>query len=340
MDFPTKQCTACKAIKPLDEFPHSFNWGKSRPRSRCHLCYLEYQRKQREAKRTANPPAAKPPKTHHTCTRCGETKLLSEFGVGTRRNGHEYPRPKCYQCCREISRKPRSEHKIRRTYTDPDTGRRMKQCAQCDLELPIAEFGFANERIKSNCRECDRKNRREIYWGNPEHGRALARAHYREHREECRERHQKWIAAHPEYRKQYQRANRVRIAANARARRASWSPEKRAAIYRHNRGLESRKVWEERNADRTRTQRAEKEQRRRARIRNSPFVGRVNRDKIIARDRSTCYLCGFVLSMQEIMLDHVIPLSRGGPHIESNLRVCCRSCNSRKGSRLLSEIAV
>ncbi len=36
-------------------------------------------------------------------------------------------------------------------------------------------------------------------------------------------------------------------------------------------------------------------------------------------------------------VEHIIPTSRGGANVESNLALACRSCNLRKGSRL-SEI--
>lgn len=36
-------------------------------------------------------------------------------------------------------------------------------------------------------------------------------------------------------------------------------------------------------------------------------------------------------------VDHIIPLMRGGDNMETNLAPACRSCNSSKGSKLLSE---
>jgi 5-methylcytosine-specific restriction endonuclease McrA len=41
----------------------------------------------------------------------------------------------------------------------------------------------------------------------------------------------------------------------------------------------------------------------------------------------------------QITLDHVIPLTRGGAHTASNLRVACRSCNSSKGELMPDEYA-
>lgn len=75
---------------------------------------------------------------------------------------------------------------------------------------------------------------------------------------------------------------------------------------------------------------------RRAR-RHHARIERVNRRAIISRDGSTCYMCGRKLGRDEVVLDHEIPLARGGPHCESNLRVACSPCNLRKGNKLLCE---
>lgn len=36
-------------------------------------------------------------------------------------------------------------------------------------------------------------------------------------------------------------------------------------------------------------------------------------------------------------IDHIVPLSRGGTHDRSNLQCLCKSCNSSKGAKLMSE---
>jgi 5-methylcytosine-specific restriction endonuclease McrA len=47
-----------------------------------------------------------------------------------------------------------------------------------------------------------------------------------------------------------------------------------------------------------------------------------------------CSYCG---SFEEITLDHVVPISKGGTHGVSNLVPACGPCNSSKGQKLLIE---
>lgn len=81
----------------------------------------------------------------------------------------------------------------------------------------------------------------------------------------------------------------------------------------------------------------ESSNRRRARMRDARIES-VNRLGIIERDARTCYLCRRSdLQDEQIHLDHVIPLSRGGAHSEDNLRVTCADCNIKKGALTADE---
>lgn len=54
------------------------------------------------------------------------------------------------------------------------------------------------------------------------------------------------------------------------------------------------------------------------------------RRAVVERDQGACQVCG---SDSEPTLDHIVPYSRGGLHTTRNLRVLCRTCNSRKSAR-------
>ena len=59
----------------------------------------------------------------------------------------------------------------------------------------------------------------------------------------------------------------------------------------------------------------------------------LSRRAVFARDGHRCQYC----HRPAENIDHVVPRSRGGPHTWENVVASCRSCNSRKEDRLLSE---
>lgn len=59
---------------------------------------------------------------------------------------------------------------------------------------------------------------------------------------------------------------------------------------------------------------------------------------IIQRDKGICQICGKKCNNNEIEIDHIQPVSKGGKTIVSNLQVLCITCNRRKSNKWLSEI--
>lgn len=80
--------------------------------------------------------------------------------------------------------------------------------------------------------------------------------------------------------------------------------------------------------------------RQKDRIRHRPDAERFAPREIFERDDWTCHLCGDacdqtarVPSSLAATLDHVIPVSLGGPHTRANVRCAHFSCNTRRGTR-------
>ena len=48
----------------------------------------------------------------------------------------------------------------------------------------------------------------------------------------------------------------------------------------------------------------------------------------------TCWYCGRQVGFNNLTMDHVIPLARGGRSTRDNLVPCCKECNTRKKSSL------
>lgn len=64
-----------------------------------------------------------------------------------------------------------------------------------------------------------------------------------------------------------------------------------------------------------------------------------NRHNVAIRDNFACQYCGANLDEDEDQtLDHVIPVSKGGKDTWDNLVLCCRECNTFKGSRSMEDV--
>ena len=61
---------------------------------------------------------------------------------------------------------------------------------------------------------------------------------------------------------------------------------------------------------------------------------------LFQRDQNICLYCGKRQRNSDLSREHVIPLSRGGRDIWTNVVTACRRCNTYKGNRLLSECAL
>ena len=81
---------------------------------------------------------------------------------------------------------------------------------------------------------------------------------------------------------------------------------------------------------------------RKALIRGASIAEPINPDSILERDKYRCYICG-IKTPKKLRgtyednapeVDHIIPLSKGGLHVESNLRCACRKCNGLKSDRV------
>ena len=54
---------------------------------------------------------------------------------------------------------------------------------------------------------------------------------------------------------------------------------------------------------------------------------------LYAKQEGACAGCMRRIDFQDLTLDHIQPLSKGGGDEESNLQLLCTPCNSRKGAR-------
>ena len=176
----------------------------------------------------------------------------------------------------------------------------MRTCRTCGSNKSPSDYHRDRSRkdgLCSDCKECKKALSRAYYQAN--HARELARARAKQ-------------AAHPDYAKyQQQKMYRWRAANRERDRETA---------------KKSMRIWRESHPELARA----KWHARRAQVKSSPAIAR----RITALLKEPCAYCG---ATENMSIDHVIPLSRGGMHTEDNLLPACRSCNSSKGQKQLDE---
>lgn len=64
------------------------------------------------------------------------------------------------------------------------------------------------------------------------------------------------------------------------------------------------------------------------------------RTQVFERDNATCQICGANERTKpgvKLVLDHIVPYSKGGETTYDNLQVLCRSCNIKKNNKLINK---
>lgn len=63
------------------------------------------------------------------------------------------------------------------------------------------------------------------------------------------------------------------------------------------------------------------------------YANLFNRDmrKKMINNNSKCCICN---SKENLQIDHIVPISKGGRNIESNIQILCFSCNREKSNKL------
>lgn len=182
-----------------------------------------------------------------------------------------------------------------------------------------------------------------MVYKDPEVRKAYMKAYREANKERLNERRREtqrlWRLAHPEKRKAERARYRENHLEEIRERYRAWrekNPEKAQA---------ATKDWRERNKERLREyeqNRVRTDDRLVQRQRKQKYkakqwnvlVETVDFLVIMERDRGICQICGVPVTEETLSFDHIIPLSKGGPHTEDNIQVAHIECNVRKGSSI------
>lgn len=176
----------------------------------------------------------------------------------------------------------------------------LQRCSVCKVEKSLEEFHKNKNRQNGRtvtCKPCANKRTRLWEIENPEKVLENSRRLYHKNIEHSREKRRKRV------RKWYAKNS-------AKAREAS-------------------KSWRERNPE---SRRHYENKRRTLKKNNGVYEISLKETKKIAS-----MPCSNCQKSDNITIDHILPLSRGGRHSIGNLQPLCFSCNSSKGTKTMME---
>ena len=190
----------------------------------------------------------------------------------------------------------------------------MKRCTCCEQEKPTSEFGKCSklpDGLNIYCLECNRAKSKAWREANRDRNNKLQRERYHSDIENTR-------------------AKKREEAKRNRKQRTAYAAKRRSENYEKVINIE--RASRERNKEKNRPAKNARQ-----RVRNRIIQGKifVITDKDLRRLYSQpCAFCG---TMENLSIDHIIPLSRGGSHSIGNMMTLCRSCNASKNARTIME---
>ena len=151
------------------------------------------------------------------------------------------------------------------------------------------------------------------------------RRYYASHKEAAYKAYREWIAVHPEKRREYdQRYSRTCTLSHPEKNREK---NRRWRLAHPEANRERLRQWDKLHPESARL----RGPRRRAHL-ASVVATLTHSDwlELCWQHQMACVYCGV---FGPLTIDHIIPISKGGPHIKENIVPACRSCNSRKGNK-------
>lgn len=180
----------------------------------------------------------------------------------------------------------------------------MKRCPKCEQSEPVVVFNKG----QGWCRACQKAWRQ----ANPAKVRGINKAYTETHRERVNQWNRECYARHHDERQQAAREKYIRRKPQHLAVAKVWRsrPENKPKLASY---------WNKHHAEKFGPD---------ADLTAAEWLEVLNTHN---------HQCVYCRGTEDISMDHVIPLSRGGRHTKANVEPACLRCNRRKGARTKQE---
>ena len=176
----------------------------------------------------------------------------------------------------------------------------MKTCTKCNVYKSLDNF-YKDKRNKdgyrNDCSECCKNRMKKHYNVNSKQKLVYQSVYYRANSQYAIQYAKEWRKNNPEKTKQYH------------------------------------KEYSEKNKEKEKIRFREKESKRRA-LKKNNGVFYISKKELNSMLSSACVICS---SIENITIDHIIPISRGGTHGIGNIQPMCLPCNTKKIDKTMSE---
>lgn len=195
------------------------------------------------------------------------------------------------------------------------------------------------------CQQCKDKKKLHAKTYRQKHAKKIAmkkRFEYLANKELFHQRRREWAIKNPDIQRAAKRRHHIRhraqILARAKMYRSAHKDEMRITtrnwrVANRERSNQNHYRWVAKNPEKAAVISSNKRARRDHAIGDSVITAAQWAAVRLAYNN----LCAYCGEQKPLTIDHVVPLSRGGPHLAENIVPACKSCNSRKNTKTGSE---
>lgn len=204
-----------------------------------------------------------------------------------------------------------------------DLKKEIKTCSRCKINKSFNAFGKDSRSLsglQSACLECCAQSNQIRREADPEKARSYVRAWTKANPEKKKASDRAWAEANPEKARlrfeSWREANLEQFKATARLWREANSIKVAATVA----------AYRKANPDRIRAYQIKRRATKKSVLNTLTYSEWID---ILASFQGLCFWCGSPWEHR----DHIVPLSKGGPHTKGNVVPACASCNQRKSAK-------